>query len=439
VIISIPSWVNEKKENVSIERSLALAMPLSSMIFVLLGLFGGMAFPKFQNGQTILVILYGLGSKLAKITFFLFPACVNLTSIPVFSIMQRYNLVESGVCGRKMALFIAVCVPWIVSIPLYTGAGYQLLVTWSGILITSVVNFVVPPALYLLALRRTAQESEQRKVVRAQTLQRGSTMGSSIHGRRGSGSKVTRIDVLALGRALSEQDSAVLGSIHTPRKAKGAAVGDMPTPEVSPSKTAFTSSPGGPDLHTAVDIVPPDSTAAPPTTRPRAESLGRRLSMLAVSAKNLAADLKDAALRRKKDRARSATRGTGDKQTHHKKRHKEKVVPEPEEEELPPMPLEPLKPLAVPPSSPGQWRRIWWALMLPTSLLMHFTIPHASSLRDRGQITSVQTGVVAASPVRMWSWFCVSVASALVWTGGLAYLLLWCASLVSNISNMASL
>ena len=72
-------------------------MPMASTIFVLLGLFGGMAFPKFQNGQTILVILYGLGSKLAKITFFLFPACVNLTSIPVFSIMQRYNLVESGV------------------------------------------------------------------------------------------------------------------------------------------------------------------------------------------------------------------------------------------------------------------------------------------------------------------------------------------------------
>src|SRR4051794_29583989 len=106
------------------------------------------AFPPFENGQTVLVVIYSLGTKLAKITFFLFPACVNLTSIPVFSIMQRYNLVESGVCGHRMALFIAVCVPWLIAIPLYTGSGYQLLVTWSGILITSVVNFVFPPLMY---------------------------------------------------------------------------------------------------------------------------------------------------------------------------------------------------------------------------------------------------------------------------------------------------
>ena len=190
-ITSIPSWVNEKKESVSIERSFALAMPLAGCMFVLLGLVGGMAFPPFEHQQTILQAVYNLGTKLAKITFFLFPACVNLTSIPVFSIMQRYNLLESGVCGRRMAVFIAVVLPWLVAIPLYTGSGYQLLVTWSGILVTSVVNFVVPPVLYLLAIKQVKANLQRRQSIKISRLIRMSSQvalaGASRAGGGGGG------------------------------------------------------------------------------------------------------------------------------------------------------------------------------------------------------------------------------------------------------------
>ncbi len=193
IITSLPSWVNEKEERVSVLRTIGIAFPASSIIYLVIGLLGGMAFTPWYASdhpdQTILDQIYAFDTRLARLTFYLFPVCVNLTSIPVFCIMSRYNLIESGVCGTRMANFIgryhvsvdvtcvaivccccclccclcgypecpyaciccscvccmyvlAVFAPWIIAIPLYTGSGYENLINWSGIVINSYVNFV---------------------------------------------------------------------------------------------------------------------------------------------------------------------------------------------------------------------------------------------------------------------------------------------------------
>jgi hypothetical protein len=42
-------------------------------------------------------------------------------SIPVYSIIIRYNLIESGLCGKHWANVWAVLFPWVFSVPFYTG------------------------------------------------------------------------------------------------------------------------------------------------------------------------------------------------------------------------------------------------------------------------------------------------------------------------------
>jgi hypothetical protein len=109
VITSIPSWVNEKKEKVSILSTLGLTMPLALLLFTITGLFGGMAYKPWFNGpdadNTLLNKLKSSSSAIAQLTFYLFPVVVNLTSIPVFAIMQR-----SATTHCRFAYFFASAV-----------------------------------------------------------------------------------------------------------------------------------------------------------------------------------------------------------------------------------------------------------------------------------------------------------------------------------------
>ena len=158
-ITSIPSWINEKQEKVSVNWTLGTAVPLATMMFVLIGWFGGMAFDTWTNDDTLLNQLYYLGDgtsigHLARATYYTFPAVVNLTSIPVFSIFMRYNLLEQKICSRLIANIWAVALPWLIAIPLYNGSGYNQLATWSGLLASSVVNFIIPPIIYIIAIKQ---------------------------------------------------------------------------------------------------------------------------------------------------------------------------------------------------------------------------------------------------------------------------------------------
>lgn len=169
---SVPSWINEKREDVSIPKTLWTVLPLSVGLFVVMGWLGGTAF-EWADGsnETMLDKVRGVttAGKLGEVTFYLFPIIVNLTSIPVISIFQRYNLVKEGVCGLRMANFLAVVLPWLLAIPLYNGSGYQQLANWGGVLVTSVVNFIVPVAVYIIAVRR--REKEMVNVHHLQDLQ----------------------------------------------------------------------------------------------------------------------------------------------------------------------------------------------------------------------------------------------------------------------------
>jgi hypothetical protein len=158
IITSIPSWINEKKPKVSVFSSLFSASFIAFLLFAALGLLGGLAFdPWFNNpdeeNDTILDKFHNGASKLGRFTYYFFPVVINLSSIPIFSLMIRYNLLISQVCNKFWANFLGVILPWLLCLPAYTGSGFSLIVNWAGVCFNSVINFLVPPLLYIQAVR----------------------------------------------------------------------------------------------------------------------------------------------------------------------------------------------------------------------------------------------------------------------------------------------
>jgi hypothetical protein len=134
-----------------------------------------------------------LGSVVDQITVYLFPLIAVASSIPIYSIIVRYNLIENRICSTRWANFWAVVFPWFLAIPLTAvalenalvvvnmncrryviggcvGAATQLTQHPQGnavfnnvVNITSIafqipINLIIPFAIYILARRRYTEQ-----------------------------------------------------------------------------------------------------------------------------------------------------------------------------------------------------------------------------------------------------------------------------------------
>jgi hypothetical protein len=130
---SLPSWINEKTDDTCVRKSTWIPLIIGTVFFIIVGVFGGMAYaPYYTTDLDVLDQINASGGIVGKATFFLFPLIVNLTSIPVYSIMIRYNLLSNDLCGKNTANFIAVVCPWILTLIFYTGEGFANVVGWTG-------------------------------------------------------------------------------------------------------------------------------------------------------------------------------------------------------------------------------------------------------------------------------------------------------------------
>jgi len=165
-ISTVPSWVCEKKPGVPPLRTILLTLALAVVGYLLVGVLGGMAFePYFNTDNTLLSELNHIspqdGSRLVRSTAFVtvqaYAISANLASIPIFSILMRYNLIESRLMGPKVAGATSVLVPFGVSVILYTGEGFKTAVDFSGTFTSSFVNLMAPSLFFLSALRQPEQ------------------------------------------------------------------------------------------------------------------------------------------------------------------------------------------------------------------------------------------------------------------------------------------
>eukprot|EP01083_Nonionella_stella_P089358 249341_1 len=159
-IVTIPSWYNEKEPSASVMKSLLFSISFVAVLFCVIGIIGAMSFnyeDLSNDNQSLFTVIDDFGGRMGQISVYLYPIIQNITSIPVFCIIIRYNLQNSGLT-KYGANFISIIVPWLLCIPLFTGSGFTNLCDFTGIVLASLVNFILPPYLYLLSIKLHATD-----------------------------------------------------------------------------------------------------------------------------------------------------------------------------------------------------------------------------------------------------------------------------------------
>jgi len=184
-ISTLPSWVCEKHPSVTAGFVVTWSLVAASVIFAFVGIFGAMAFPEYwHSDNTILSELHHIeGSPAlrfsAQLAVDVYAVAANLSSIPIFSIMMRYNLIEQGTLGPKAAGFVAVVLPWVASVMLYCGTGFDKTVQFAGTFTSSIVNLIVPSLFFIASQRQGSQVDAFPSATEGASISNMQTMASS--------------------------------------------------------------------------------------------------------------------------------------------------------------------------------------------------------------------------------------------------------------------
>lgn len=151
LVLAIPSLLYEKSSAVSISRVIHTSTILTTVLYVGVGLLGALTISHVNVNMLSPMVsgAYGEGVQIAASCFAFFIIGLD---IPLFSVLARYNLTHSGLCDRRTANLAVVWLPWMLSWVFYQGDAIGKLLDWGGILLTSMVAFLLPLYLGVRAL-----------------------------------------------------------------------------------------------------------------------------------------------------------------------------------------------------------------------------------------------------------------------------------------------
>ncbi|KAG2172173.1 hypothetical protein INT44_005544 [Umbelopsis vinacea] len=155
-ITTIPSWVNEVRRDVSVHTCIWLSLCISCFFYILIGITGAMSY-SMNGSSNILDYLRTDGSMASKVAVYMFPLVALVTSVPVFTIVIRSNLLRGRVCNKYLAHFLASGAPWFIVMLLQTSDWLNMFLNWTSLFLQSTVNFVLPFALYFISKRYEAK------------------------------------------------------------------------------------------------------------------------------------------------------------------------------------------------------------------------------------------------------------------------------------------
>eukprot|EP00746_Dinoflagellata_sp_MGD_P076324 gnl/MRDRNA2_/MRDRNA2_30737_c0_seq1.p1 gnl/MRDRNA2_/MRDRNA2_30737_c0~~gnl/MRDRNA2_/MRDRNA2_30737_c0_seq1.p1 ORF type:complete len:521 (-),score=65.24 gnl/MRDRNA2_/MRDRNA2_30737_c0_seq1:100-1662(-) len=189
-VTTVPSWVNEKRPQVSVNKSLWSSTFFCNLVFVAIGLSGAMAFQDVLQGpvsntcvravkdanfncpndlmQTLTNVQTTPSSWrtnptanfILHFSVYLFPIVAVLSSIPVFSIVIKYNVIENGFSARFGFLW-GVVFPWVAAFPLlYMPDAINQFVNFTSLIVVTFTDFIIPYALYIKLQAMDQREDE---------------------------------------------------------------------------------------------------------------------------------------------------------------------------------------------------------------------------------------------------------------------------------------
>jgi len=152
-VTTIPAFVNNIHPSTNIHRVIWLSIIISCAIYLSIGFTGAAAFNTPPNSTILAVISERRPSLVALISVYAFPIAVLITSIPVFMIIIRYNLLRGNICSKPWAIFFSSILPWIIVIPFQTNGWLTIIMNWTSLFFSSTANLVIPFILYLVSKR----------------------------------------------------------------------------------------------------------------------------------------------------------------------------------------------------------------------------------------------------------------------------------------------
>lgn len=157
LVMAIPSWLAEKKETVSVSRVVYGSTAVSLVLYVAVGLLGALSIPNVNVNALDPMTSGAFGTPL-RIGASIFAFFIIGLDIPLFAVLTRYNLVNSGLCSTRVANVFVVYLPWSLSWLFYQGSAVSELLAWGGILFTGALAFLLPLYLAIRVLRQTSEK-----------------------------------------------------------------------------------------------------------------------------------------------------------------------------------------------------------------------------------------------------------------------------------------
>ncbi|CAG8547393.1 20543_t:CDS:2, partial [Gigaspora rosea] len=149
-VTTVPSWINAAP-NVSIRKAVLYSVIISTIAYILLGVLGGMAYTMDASSNIIAVInKSNQRTLISLITTYLFPIVALITSIPVYMIIVRLNLISHNNFTKRNAILVSSVFPWIIILPFQTGFWLNSFMNWTSLIFSTITNFILPFWLFYL-------------------------------------------------------------------------------------------------------------------------------------------------------------------------------------------------------------------------------------------------------------------------------------------------
>ncbi|GJJ76521.1 hypothetical protein EMPS_08880 [Entomortierella parvispora] len=230
-ITTVPSWANAKQPSVSIHKTVNWGVGITTVLYLLVAILGGMAF-QIPNNSTLIQAISSSPDVtiLSQITGYTFPIAALITSIPINIIVIRYNLIQSGACNMMWSNILSGVLPWLVAVPCMTGSGLTTVINWSSLFLVSSANFIIPFILYIYSKRHKEKLSKlpiiemEQQARLSREISRSSFSGHSRRHTSASGSIRRRLTGSSLQLGHSRSQSYLDLSIAPPTAIAAASV-----------------------------------------------------------------------------------------------------------------------------------------------------------------------------------------------------------------------
>ena len=152
LVIAIPAWLYEREPHVDVPTVVNYSSFVVVILYMLIGLLGAMAIPHVADNMLESMMSGAFGTMLSLGASLFAFAIVGL-GIPLFSVLTRLNLTGSGLCSLRTGNMLAVYGPFAAAWMLYDGQAITKLLSWGGIIFTSLVAFILPLILSIYVVR----------------------------------------------------------------------------------------------------------------------------------------------------------------------------------------------------------------------------------------------------------------------------------------------